>query len=140
MAPELVPHSMNQGNSLPALPFERWKDTQATLHMWTQIVGKVRLQLCPLVNHWWNVTFYVTGRGMTTLAMPYQDRDVEIRFDFVDHKLVIETSDGQKPSPRLETAERCRVLWEVHGGACRTRSERKDLDHPGRNARPANSV
>ncbi len=95
MAPELVPHSMNQGNSLPPLPFERWKDTQATLHMWTQIVGKVRLQLCPLVNHWWNVTFYVTGRGMTTLAMPYKDRDVEIRFDFVDHKLVIETSDNQ---------------------------------------------
>ncbi len=95
MAPELVPHSMNQGDSLPALPFESWKDTQATLHMWAQIVGKVRLKLCPLVNHWWNVTFYVTGRGMTTLAMPYKDRDVEIRFDFVDHKLVIETSDNQ---------------------------------------------
>jgi hypothetical protein len=95
MAPELVPHSTNHGDSLPALPFARWKDTLATLHMWTQMVGKVRLQLCPLVNHWWNVTFYVTGRGMTTLLMPYQDRGVEIRFDFLDHKLIIETSDGR---------------------------------------------
>jgi hypothetical protein len=95
MAPEFVPHSTNDGGSLPALPFESWKDTLATLHMWTQIVGKIRLKLCPLVNHWWNVTFYVTGRGMTTLAMPHQDRGVEIRFDFVDHKLVIEISDGR---------------------------------------------
>ena len=63
--------------------------------MWTQFVGKVRLKLCPLVNHWWNVTLYVTGRGLTTLAMPYQDREVEMRFDFVDHKLILETSDGR---------------------------------------------
>ena len=95
MAPEITPHSTNHGDSLPALPFESWKDTVATLHMWTQIVGKVRLKLCPLVNHWWNVTLYVTGRGLTTLAMPYQDREVEMRFDFVDHKLILETSDGR---------------------------------------------
>jgi len=95
MTPEFARHSTNDGDSLPALPFASWKDTLATLHMWTQMVGKVRLKLCPLVNHWWNVTFYVTGRGMTTLVMPYQDRGVEIRFDFVDHKLIIEASDGQ---------------------------------------------
>jgi len=95
MASELIPHSENDADSLPALPFESWKDTLATLHMWMQIVGKVRLKLCPLVNHWWNVTFYVTGRGMTTLVMPYQDRGVEIRFDFLDHKLILETSDGR---------------------------------------------
>jgi hypothetical protein len=93
MATDSVPRGTNEGDSLPALPFESWKDTHATLHMWTQIVGKVRLMLCPLVNHWWNVTFYVTSRGMTTLVMPYQDRGVEIRFDFIDHKLIIETSD-----------------------------------------------
>jgi Family of unknown function (DUF5996) len=93
MARELVPQSANHGDSLPALPFESWKDTLATLHMWTQMVGKVRLQLCPLVNHWWNVTFYVTARGMTTLVMPYEDRGLEIRFDFVDHQLILETSD-----------------------------------------------
>ena len=79
---------------LPTLPFDSWKDTQATLHMWGQIVGKVRLKLCPLVNHWWNVPFYVTARGLTTSAMPYEGGDVEVLFDFIDHKLIVETSDG----------------------------------------------
>ncbi len=92
--PEHVPLAMNDRNFLPALPFESWKNTFETLHMWAQMVGKVRLTLCPLVNHWWNVTFYVTGRGMSTLMMPYQDRGVEIRFDFIDHRLIIETTDG----------------------------------------------
>jgi hypothetical protein len=63
--------------------------------MWTQIVGKVRLRLCPLVNHWWNVPFYVSARGMTTEAMPYGQRDIEVRFDFIEHKLIIESSDGR---------------------------------------------
>jgi Family of unknown function (DUF5996) len=80
---------------LPALPFDSWKDTLATLHMWTQVVGKVRLKLCPLVNHFWNVTFYLTARGMTTSAMPYPRGTVEVRFDFIDHKLLIETSEGR---------------------------------------------
>ena len=93
MAADSVLRGMSNGDSLPPLPFESWKDTHATLHMWTQIVGKVRLKLCPLVNHWWNVTFYFTSRGMTTSPMPYQNREVEIRFDFIDHKLIIETSD-----------------------------------------------
>src|SRR5271169_6271245 len=79
---------------LPALPFDSWSDTQATLHMWGQIVGKVRLKLCPLVNHWWNVPFYVTARGLTTSVMPYERGDVEIQFDFIYHKLLIETSYG----------------------------------------------
>jgi Family of unknown function (DUF5996) len=80
---------------LPALPFDSWKDTLATLHMWTQVVGKVRLKLCPLVNHFWNVTFYLTARGMTTGAMPYEGGTVETRFDFIDHKLLIETDQGR---------------------------------------------
>ncbi len=83
------------GEDLPALPFESWKDTQATLHMWTQIVGKVRLELCPLVNHWWNVPLYVTARGLTTSPMPYGDRICEVCFDFIAHKLLIDASDGQ---------------------------------------------
>ena len=62
--------------------------------MWTQVVGKVRLKLCPLVNHWWNVPFYVTARGVTTSAMPYDGGVVEVQFDFIDHQLVIKTSDG----------------------------------------------
>ncbi len=96
MPPDPVLPPSNNSASLPALPFESWKDTFATLHMWTQMVGKVRLTLCPLVNHYWNVTFYVTGRGLSTLVMPAQDRGVEIRFDFVDHKLIIETTAGAK--------------------------------------------
>jgi hypothetical protein len=82
-------------NLLPALPFDSWKDTLATLHMWTQVVGKLRLKLCPLVNHFWNVTFYLTARGMTTEAMPYESGTVEVRFDFIDHKLLIETDQGR---------------------------------------------
>jgi hypothetical protein len=80
---------------LPALPFDSWKDTLATLHMWAQIVGKVRLKLSPPVNHWWNVPFYISARGMTTSAMPYQQRDIEVEFDFIEHKLHIDTSDGR---------------------------------------------
>jgi len=80
--------------NLPELPYESWKDTLTTLHRWTQVVGKVRLALTPLVNHWWNVPLYVSARGLTTSAMPYEGKDVEIWFDFVDHKLRIQCSDG----------------------------------------------
>jgi hypothetical protein len=62
--------------------------------MWTQVVGKIRLEQTPLVNHWWNVPLYVSARGLTTTAMPYEDRIFEIEFDFIDHKLRIECSDG----------------------------------------------
>lgn len=78
----------------PALPVADWQDTYATLHMWTQIVGKVRLTLTPLINHWWNSTLYVTSRGLTTSNIPYGNRAFEIDFDFIDHRLVIQTSDG----------------------------------------------
>jgi hypothetical protein len=78
----------------PALPLESWKDTRATLHMWTQIVGKVRLRLTPMVNHWWNVPLYVTTRGLATSRIPYGERSFELWFDFIRHQLVLETSDG----------------------------------------------
>ena len=90
----MTPNTERDRDRLPSLPLDSWKDTLATLHMWTQVVGKVRLKLCPLVNHFWNVPFYLTARGMTTAAMPYQRGTVEVRFDFVDHKLLIETSEG----------------------------------------------
>src|SRR5215470_2652201 len=77
----------------PTLPFASWKDTYATLHMWTQIVGKVRLRLTPLINHWWNVPLYVTARGLTTSRIPYGERSFELWFDFIRHQLVLETSD-----------------------------------------------
>ena len=78
----------------PSLPLDDWKDTYATLHMWTQIVGKVRLKLTPLVNHWWNVPLYVTARGLTTSRIPCGAQAFELRFDFLAHQLVLETSEG----------------------------------------------
>ena len=78
----------------PALPLEAWQDTYDTLHMWTQIAGKIRQTLTPLVNHWWNVTLYLTARGLTTSPIPYGERTFEIRFDFIDHNLEIQTCDG----------------------------------------------
>lgn len=81
-------------DSWPELKYAEWKDTCATLHMWTQVVGKIRLKQTPLVNHWWNVPLYVSARGLTTSAMPYDDRIFEIEFDFIDHELLIKCSDG----------------------------------------------
>jgi hypothetical protein len=86
--------TMDRPACWPALPLESWQDTYATLHMWTQVVGKIRLRLTPLVNHWWNVPLYVTARGLTTSAIPYGDRSFELRFDFIQHQLVLETSDA----------------------------------------------
>src|SRR4030095_1345568 len=78
----------------PSLPVSEWQETYATLHMWSQIVGKVRLTLTPLENHWWNSTLYVTSRGLTTSPISYGNRTFEIDFDFVEHRLIIQTSDG----------------------------------------------
>lgn len=80
--------------SWPALPFHDWQDTCATLHMWSQIVGKVRLVQTPWVNHSWHATFYLTARGLTTSPVPYGSRTFEVEFDFIDHLLRISTSDG----------------------------------------------
>src|SRR5579862_6351113 len=87
----------------PELHYEQWKDTLETLHMWTQIVGKIRLRQEPLVNHWWNVTLNVTQRGLGTSPMPYRDgRAFAIDFDFVDHVLRIADCDGPTRAIALE--------------------------------------
>jgi hypothetical protein len=78
----------------PALPLDSWRDTYATLHMWTQIVGKTRLALAPMENHWWQVALYVTPRGLTSSPMPHGNRTFEVNFDFLDHELRVATSDG----------------------------------------------
>jgi hypothetical protein len=83
-------------NQWPALPFAEWKDTAATLHMWTQIVGKIRLTLSPWTNHSWHVTLYVTSRGLTTSPIPHGSVTFEIQFDFIDHQLLIDKSDGAR--------------------------------------------
>jgi hypothetical protein len=86
----------------PALPLDGWKDTYATLHMWTQIVGKIRLSQTPLVNHYWNTVLYVTARGLTTSPIPHGRKTFQIDFDFIDHKLLIDTSEGARSEMRLE--------------------------------------
>jgi hypothetical protein len=81
--------------SWPPLPLAQWEDTYATLHMWTQIVGKTRLALAPMVNHWWQVALYVSARGLATSPMPCGARTFEAEFDFLDHLLRLRTSDGR---------------------------------------------
>ncbi len=81
-------------NAWPSLPLAEWQDTHDTLHMWMQIVGKTRLALSPRQNHWWHVALYVSARGLTTSPMPYGARTFEVDFDFIDHRLVVKTSDG----------------------------------------------
>ena len=93
-----MPSPIDAPDCWPALPLDTWQDTRATLHMWTQIVGKVRLALTPLVNHWWNVPLYVTPRGLTTSRIPYGDVSFELRFDFLSHQLCLETSAGIRKS------------------------------------------
>src|ERR1700690_31879 len=78
----------------PALPYAEWKDTCETLHMWSQIVGKVRLALAPRINHWWEVPLYVSGLRLTTSAIPYPEGNFEVEFDFIHHRLTIKTSQN----------------------------------------------
>ncbi len=78
----------------PELPYAAWKDTCETLHLWTQVIGKVRLALTPWLNHSWHVTLHVTARGLGTPPIAYQGRDFTIEFDFIDHVLWLRTSDG----------------------------------------------
>jgi Family of unknown function (DUF5996) len=91
---------MNIEQDWPALPLEQWEATYRTLHMWTQIVGKIRLALTPLQNHWWNTALYVNTRGLTTSPIPYRGGTFEIQFDFVHHRLELRTSartsDGER--------------------------------------------
>lgn len=86
----------------PDLPFEKWKNTCGTLHMWTQIVGKIRRGQTPWINHSWHVTLYITARGMTTSPIPYGARAFQIDFDFIDHRLLIQTSDAMARTMPLE--------------------------------------
>jgi hypothetical protein len=95
--PEHTPESV----PWPELVFEEWKDTYTTLHMWTQIVGKVRLVQTPWINHSWHATLYVTARGLTTSPIPYGVRTFQIDFDFISHQLLIKTSDGRIISMQL---------------------------------------
>jgi len=95
-------NSIHSAEIWPALPLQEWKPTYHNLHMWTQIVGKVRLALTPKTNHWWNVPLYVTARGLTTSPIPYGRDTFEIEFDFIEHKLLIDRCDGVQKTLPLE--------------------------------------
>ena len=102
----------------PDLPFAEWKETAATLHMWTQVVGKIRLAQTPWVNHSWHVTLYVTSRGLTTSPIPHGLSTFEIAFDFIDHQLQIDKSDGARRTVELKprsVAEFYRIVMGALG-------------------------
>lgn len=88
--------------SWPRLRVADWADTRDTLHMWTQIIGKIRMAYAPAVNHWWHVTLYPTARGLTTSPVPYREGAFDIEFDFLDHRLRLRTSDGGSSDIALE--------------------------------------
>jgi Family of unknown function (DUF5996) len=102
----------------PALPLDEWAETYATLHRWTQVIGKIRLARAPFINHWWQVPLYVTARGMTTSPIPDGGRTFQIDFDFLDHCLLLQTSTGGRG--RVELASRSvadfyrTVMSELH--------------------------
>ena len=115
----------------PELPWRDWEPTISTLHMWVQIVGKVRLALAPPLNHWWQVPLYVTARGLTTSPIPYGDRAFQVDFDFVEHRLA-----GQRRRPRVlrdgpRAAVGRAVLPRVHGRAPKPRHRRRHLAPSG---------
>jgi len=102
----------------PDLPLEAWKDTYATLHMWLQNVGKIRLVQCPWVNHSWHATLFVTARGLTTLPIPFGNQVFQIDLDFIAHQLVVQTADGAAGTLALEPQSVAtfysRLMGELH--------------------------
>jgi Family of unknown function (DUF5996) len=115
----MQPPTGAQAELWPALPYDDWKDSCTTLHLWTQIVGKIRLAQTPWVNHSWHVTLYVTPRGLTTSPIPYDGRAFQIDFDFIDHALLIQTSDGEERRLALEP----RAVAEFHAALMATLAE-----------------
>ena len=103
---------MSRSEYWPPLPLHEWQDTYRTLHMWTQIVGKVRMALSPPMNHWWHVTLYVNSRGLTTGPIPYPPGVFEIQFDFLKHEVNISTSEGPGSSRPL----RAESVASFYGG------------------------
>jgi hypothetical protein len=103
----------NQYDIWPELPYEKWKDTYATLHMYTQIVGKIELKLNPHQNHFWDTAFLVTPRGLSTYPIYYKNRSFDIEFNFLQHQLKVETSIGEKKWMPLETLSVSEFYYEL---------------------------
>ena len=100
----------------PELPWREWTPTISTLHMWVQIVGKVRMALAPPLNHWWHVPLYVSSRGLTTSSIPYRHRHFQVDFDFLDHRLDVTDSDGRSFTIPLLPQSVARFYREFMGG------------------------
>ncbi|MFL5777696.1 MAG: DUF5996 family protein [Chloroflexota bacterium] len=100
----------------PVLPWRDWAPTLATVHMWSQIVGKLRLALAPPLNHWWHITLHVSGRGLTTSPIPYEGRHFQVDFDLVDHRLLVIDSGGATFADRLEPKSVARFYRELMAG------------------------
>jgi hypothetical protein len=111
--PTSAPSRPSTGGSWPSLPADTWPATRATLHMWTQVVGKLRLALSPPQNHFWHSTLYVSARGLTTSPIPYGADAFQIDFDFIDHRLLIQTSWGPSRSVALEPKSVAEFYAEV---------------------------
>jgi hypothetical protein len=99
----------------PELPLAAWADTCATLHLWTQVVGKIRLAHAPMINHWWQVPLYVTCRGLTTSPIPYGSRGFQLDFDFCSHQLVLQTTDRKTETVPLVPRSVADFYSEVMG-------------------------
>ena len=111
----MTPPASGGGGGWPALTVADWEDTRDTLHLWTQVVGKIRLALEPMVNHWWQVPLYVSARGLTTSLMHAGPLGLEIEFDFDDHVLRIDTTDGDHRLVSLEPRSVASFYREVVG-------------------------
>ena len=111
---------MLSGDPWPPLPLEEWQDTCKTLHMWLQVVGKIRMALSTPLNHWWHVTLYVNARGLTTSSIPYGHGAFEMQFDFLEHRLEIVTCGGGRASlplrPESVAVFYARVMEALRGG------------------------
>jgi hypothetical protein len=123
-------------HSWPRLAWSDWSDTATTLHLWTQVVGKIRMRYAPPVNHWWHVTLYVTARGLGTGSIPCEGRAFSIDFDFVNHRLEAMTSDGRTAGFALEPMSvatfyrRTRELLETLGVAVEIRTMPSEVADP----------
>lgn len=106
---------MPEHEQWPSLPFDDWDDTCATLHLWTQVVGKIRLAQAPMLNHWWQAPLYLTSAGLTTSPVPFGARTFQIDFDFVDHRLEIRASDGGRESLKLAPCSVAEFYREIMG-------------------------
>jgi len=118
---------MAESESWPPLPLHEWQDTYRTLHMWTQIVGKIRMTLSPPLNQWWHVTLYVNSRGLTTRPVPYPPGLFEIQFDFLQHQLTVRSSEGAKVSRPLR-AESVAAFYEGLFATLRSLGISVDID------------